>query len=302
MCPGYTQTDTQTHDVKTITPITSKTWVVIITESLCAYLVLFLQVSRVMATPFVDIGQYLVDLNDVFGRGGFGDVYKGEKKENKRIVAIKRIIMRGTSAEKEYENIKKLKDKKHPNVVNIDDIIREVGCIWIVMEHCAFGDLNNLFSGNYHLVEGMEERVKLMRQISLGLAFLHDHLVYHRDIKPANILVTTDENNGLVAKLSDFGLARIFEEDDSSSRMYSEVGTPHYKAPELFCPGRKLYYKNVDIFALGVTFLGMVQAKPNKKLQPKIENSRDLEESMGKIITYYSNEIPHSFPNSHKFY
>ncbi len=243
-----------------------------------------------MASPYLDIaaGEYRVFINKVIGRGAFGEVFRGIRIANSQNVAIKRIVIEENEegvADREYENIRKLMTTEHhENIANIEHICRDDECIYIVMEYCQYGDLNKLFKHNYQLVEGMETRVRLMIQISSVIAFLHDKQIFHRDIKPGNILVTNNENGQMTIKLSDFGLARILEDHETTSRMYSDVGTPHYKAPELFCTGRKLYYKNVDIFALGITFLGMVQAKPNKKLQPEIENSRDREDAMGMTI------------------
>ncbi len=241
-----------------------------------------------MSSPSLDIGEYRILINKVIGRGAFGEVFSGIKIASSQNVAVKRIVIEEYEegvAEREYENIRKLKTKEHhKNIVNIEHICRDDECIYIVMEYCQYGDLNKLFKYNYQLVERIETRVKLMIQISSVIAFLHDKQIFHRDIKPANILVTNDENSQITVKLSDFGLARILEEHETTSRMYSDVGTPHYKAPELFCPGRKLYYKNVDIFALGMTFVGMVQAQSGQKLQPEIENSCDMEDAMGMTL------------------
>ena len=146
--------------------------------------------------------------------------------------------------------------------------------IWIMMEFCDFGDLNNFFE-KYHQKLHIKIKVRIMGQISKGFAFLHSQNIVHRDIKPGNILLK-GENDYVVIKLGDFGLSKFLDPDDMTSAMSSNVGTQWFKAPEFWDkkPNERVrYHRNVDVYAAGLTFTAMLQAKPGQSLVPKIEGS-----------------------------
>ena len=115
-----------------------------------------------------------------------------------------------------------------------------------------------------------------MRQIAKGIAFLHIRDVVHRDIKPANILVKSTLDNNIIMKLGDFGLSKILDPNDETSSMSSDVGTLLFKAPEFLDkkPGDKVrYHRSVDVYAAGLTFTAMLQAKRGHHLVPQAEGS-----------------------------
>ena len=108
-----------------------------------------------------------------------------------------------------------------------------------------------------------------------------------------NILVTSGRTIGI--KLSDFDLSKILDPDASTSGMSSNVGTPAFKAPEYFQffeqnKQRKIrYHRNVDVYALGLTYLALLQAKQDSNLRPQIETQQDDSElwvpSIGQLIS-----------------
>ncbi len=114
-----------------------------------------------------------------------------------------------------------------------------------------------------------QEKLKLMLDIATGVEYLHSKNVVHRNIKPLNVLVT---GVPAVAKLTDFDLSTFFDDPISTSLMTSNVGTQAFKAPEFFTrtlENKIHYHRTVDIFAMGLTFLGMIQGNPF--LFPRIE-------------------------------
>ena len=128
-------------------------------------------------------------------------------------------------------------------------------------------------------------KVKLMKQIISGLAFLHNKDIVHRDIKPTNILLKSTRGKHAIAKLEGFGLSKIFEAVGMTSAMSSQVGTHRFKAPEFFNRGpdnKVRYHRNVDVYAVGLTFAAMLQAQSGSQLVPKVEGSlQDSETRIG---------------------
>ena len=125
-----------------------------------------------------------------------------------------------------------------------------------------------------------------MIQIALGVEYLHKNNIIHRDIKPSNILISND--NPVIIKLTDFDFSKFLEDNCDTSLMTTNVGTPAFKAPEFFLrtDERKIqYHRNVDIYALGLTFLAMIQQ--SKGLVPQIETPVDDSElylPIGRLI------------------
>ena len=130
----------------------------------------------------------------------------------------------------------------------------------------------------------------VMKQIMLGIRYLHSQDIVHRDIKPGNILVASKTPLRLL--LADFDVSKCLDPEVETSLMTSNVGTLVFKAPEFFqrtTSGKIEYHRNVDIYAAGLTFLAILQAKKGKKmLIPRIETPMDDSEyhapSIGQLI------------------
>ena len=221
---------------------------------------------------------YQIDFVDnLLGHGGFGTVYKGHDDDGVTF-AIKRVSKTNKrNASTEAVKAHFLKKKiKHDHVVKVHDVKNWKDSMWIVMEYCNLGDLNNFFE-KYQQNLDTKSRINIMDQISKGIAFLHDRNIVHRDIKPGNILLKRKHTYMYaIVKLGDFGLSRILDPDDLTSAMSSNVGTLTFKAPEFWNRGpddRVRYHRNVDVFAAGLTFTAMLQARSGGSLVPYVECS-----------------------------
>ena len=214
-------------------------------------------------------GGYKIDFLQELGCGGFGSVYKGHDVHG-NTVAIKR-VSKSDRRHASTEAVKAhfLKEKiLHDNIIKVCNVKSFKDSMWIVMEFCDLGDLNEFFI-KYHQKIDTTVKLKMMRQIINGIAYLHQENIVHRNIKPSNVLLKSS-NDCVTVKLGDFGLCKFLDPDDSTSAMSSNVGTLRFKAPEFWDPGpgRIRYHRNVDVYALGLTFLAMVQAKPGHNLVP----------------------------------
>ncbi len=208
------------------------------------------------------IAGYDVDLRDRLGRGGYGTVYKAKDSEG-TIVAAKEIDKDPSSRAvlKELENSTKQQQLHHENIAKILDI-HNGSEIWMFLEFCNGGDLNNFARSQFK--EFNDGKLLIMKQTAEGLKFLHDLRIAHRDIKPENILIQhKTDSQCITVKLTDFGLAKFIALDAKTSVMHTNLGTHTYKAPEFWDwkDGNITYRKNIDIYALGLTFLAILQAR-----------------------------------------
>lgn len=172
------------------------------------------------------------------GKGAYGTVYKGIWREVGRHVAIKRASRSRLSSDEEkalQTEIQLFKNLKHHHIVNYIEAIDdpESSFLDIVMEYVEGGSLFNVVRLIRKSKEAGErvfdERVvaSYIRQVVLGLRYLHRQGVVHRDIKGANILVTKESH----VKLADFGVASTKPNDQSSP--FDVAGSPYWMAPEI---------------------------------------------------------------------
>ena len=219
------------------------------------------------------------DLKEVIGKGKFGVVNLGIHKKTQQQVAVKII---------NKDSIKTLEDKElvrieigilklchHPNVVRLLDHLENEDYIFIVMEYIEGGTLGQyLKKKNFNFSE--RQASTIMSQIASGVKYLHKYGIVHRDLKPDNIMITQQNDFGVI-KIMDFGLSKIVSTQET---MVDGYGTLSYVAPEVLL--RTPYNKEVDIWSMGVILYymlcGHLPFKGNKEviIAEKIVND-DLE-------------------------
>ncbi|KAJ3138497.1 Cyclin-dependent kinase-like 3 [Physocladia obscura] len=195
------------------------------------------------------------------GEGTYGMVMKCRHKESGLIVAIKKfkeseddLQIRKTA----LREVRMLKQLKHDNIVNLIEVFRRKGKLYLVFEHVDHTILEDLDKNPYGLSDdrgpGGTVR-KCMWQLLKAMDYLHSHHVIHRDIKPENILVSIHG----VLKLCDFGFARTLAGPGAKYTDY--VATRWYRAPELLV-GDTEYGKAVDVWATGCIFAEILTGQP----------------------------------------
>ncbi len=242
----------------------------------------------------INIHGYTVNILDDIGRGSFGTVYAAlDSNGNNR--AAKKFSFRDHPKIASSEAVQFIKfhdlPQEHRNIVKIYDVKKHKASIWIFMEMCSLGDLNQYFRNNFPEID---LKLDLITQILGGVAYLHHYRIVHRDIKPGNILV---QSNGTdeppVIKITDFGLAKFLDPNEETSGMSTDVGTLAFKAPEFWQKARNgtiRYHKSVDCYAVGLTILAMLQAKQGQQLTPMALHSLDTSAEGGKWIGMIMND------------
>ena len=132
----------------------------------------------------------------------------------------------------------------HPHVVRFIEfgLAREESIPYLVTEYFPHPTLKEIMPRSHRL--NLEQRVEIIRQVASALSAIHEQGICHRDVKPGNILV---DEESLVAKISDFGVARLPESDMTVDS--DLMGSPAYMAPEAFSSASVDH--RADIFALG---------------------------------------------------
>ncbi|NXU52937.1 NEK5 kinase, partial [Turnix velox] len=181
------------------------------------------------------------------GEGSFGTILLAKGKVDNEQCVIKEIdLTKMPVKEKEasHKEVVLLAKMKHANIVTFYDALQEKNRLYIVMEYCDGGDLMKRINTQHGVLFDEEQILSWFVQISLGLKHIHDKKILHRDVKAQNIFLS---NNGKVAKLGDFGIARQL----SSTMEFAHtcVGTPYYLSPEI-CENRP-YNNKTDIWSLG---------------------------------------------------
>ncbi|KAK7910271.1 hypothetical protein WMY93_014955 [Mugilogobius chulae] len=153
------------------------------------------------------------------------------------------------------QEITMMKECKHKNIVAYFGSYHRNTKLWICMEYCGGGSLQDI----YHLTGPLKEKqiAFVCRETLQGLYHLHETGKMHRDIKGANILLTERGD----VKLADFGVAA--EISASVAKRKSFIGTPYWMAPEVAAVEKKGGYNHLcDIWAVGITAIELAELQP----------------------------------------
>nr|XP_012141403.1 PREDICTED: mitogen-activated protein kinase kinase kinase kinase 5 isoform X8 [Megachile rotundata] len=190
------------------------------------------------------------------GSGTYGDVYKAKRLSMNDLAAIKVIKLEpGDDFAIIQQEILMMKDCRHPNIIAYYGSYLRRDKLWICMEYCGGGSLQDI----YHITGPLTEiQIAYMcRETLLGLAYLHSMGKMHRDIKGANILLTEAGD----VKLADFGVSAQITATINKRKSF--IGTPYWMAPEVAAVERKGGYNQLcDIWACGITAIELAELQP----------------------------------------
>jgi eukaryotic-like serine/threonine-protein kinase len=233
--------------------------------------------------PMEYFGEY--KLLEKLGEGGMGSVFKAQETLANRVVALK--VLRknfagNTSFVERFDREAKLAGAlMHPNIVACHNAGTSRGVQYMVMEFIDGETMKQrINSEGGKLPE--KEALKIVREVANGLSHAQSKGVVHRDIKPDNILLG---NDGTV-KVSDFGTAKSFLDEESLTQTGVVIGTPHYISPEQVRAAKDIDHR-ADLYSLGATLYHALTGRVpfdaptaleimRKHLQEELENPADI--------------------------
>lgn len=220
--------------------------------------------------------------------GTYGKVYKARGRkasEDPLEFAIKKFKAEKEGESATYSGLSQsacremslCRELKHDNIVDLQEIILEDKCIYMIFEFYEY-DLLQII--HYHLHQPTAKQKipdcivrGILYQLLQGVAYLHENWVMHRDLKPANIMITREGR----VKIGDLGLARMFY--NPLQPLYTGdkvVVTIWYRAPELLL-GSKHYGPAIDLWAIGCIFAELMVLRPLfKGDEIKVDNKKTI--------------------------
>ncbi|XP_034898845.1 G-type lectin S-receptor-like serine/threonine-protein kinase At4g27290 isoform X1 [Populus alba] len=201
-------------------------------------------------------------VSNKLGQGGFGPVYKGTLTDGREI-AVKRLSKNSRQGLDEFKNeVKHIVKLQHRNLVRLLGCCIERDENILVYELLPNKSLDfYIFDETRSLLLDWPKRYNIINGIARGLLYLHQDSrlrIIHRDLKTSNILLDHEMN----PKISDFGLARSFGENETEANTNKVAGTYGYISPEYANYG--LYSLKSDVFSFGVLVLEIVSGYKNR--------------------------------------
>jgi serine/threonine-protein kinase len=210
---------------------------------------------------------------EVLGRGGNGIIYRVRHLKLNRVAALKMLLSGEFASPIELARFtreaKAVAALQHPNIVQIFDVGEVEGRPYFTMEFVCGGSLAKKLSGT---PQAAKYCASVTETIARAIHAGHAAGIVHRDVKPGNILLAMDGT----PKVTDFGLARHFEEGPEVTLGPAKVGTPSYMAPEQVVSKPGTVGPPADVYALGATLYELLTGRPPFRAESAAETERQV--------------------------
>jgi serine/threonine-protein kinase len=209
-----------------------------------------------LSLPF-RFGDY--ELLEEIGRGGMGVVYRARQLSLGRTVAVKMLLGGPWASSADLVRFRAEAEAaarlEHPHIVPVYEVGEHDGHAFFSMKYVAGQTLSQLLACG---PLAPREAARILHLVTQAIDFAHRQGVLHRDLKPSNILL--DESGQPM--LTDFGLAKRFNEAASLTHSGAVLGTPAYMAPEQASGNRGQMGVASDVYSLGTILYHMLTGRP----------------------------------------
>lgn len=193
------------------------------------------------------------------GRGGMGVVYLARQKSLGRVVALKMILSGQWSSDamisRFHGEARLAAGLRHPNIIRVHEAGELHGQHYLVMEYIDGRSLDRLVEAG---PIAAERAARYLATIAEAVAYLHRSGIVHRDLKPSNVLV---DSQGQVY-VTDFGLAKLMDNESQLTRTGELVGTASYMSPEQAAGRTAEIGQASDIYSLGAILYHLLTGRP----------------------------------------
>ncbi len=207
--------------------------------------------------PAGEFGKY--ELLEEIGRGGMGVVFKARQRDLNRVVALKMILSNRLAADDDvkrfYREARAAGSLRHPQIVGIHEVGQINGQHYFAMDFIAGTSLAGITKSG---PLDCEQAARCLQGVARAVQFLHDHGIVHRDLKPSNILL----DRAGTAYVTDFGLAKVFTDEDQHTQTGVILGTPGYMPPEQAAGRISDISPRSDVYSLGAILYEMLTGRP----------------------------------------
>lgn len=222
-------------------------------------------------SPLGRFGNY--ELLEEVGHGGMGVVYRAGDLTLNRVVALKLMLAGQFAGEREVKRFRSEAQAAarldHPNIVPIYEVGECGGQPFFSMKFVEGGSLAGSLR-EFQISE--QEAAVLVEKLARAVHYAHQRGILHRDIKPGNVLLDGQGE----PQLTDFGLAKLVEKDNTLTGTMAMLGTPGYMSPEQARGEAKQLTTAVDVYGLGAVFYELLTGQPPFASGTPIETVRQV--------------------------